>query len=220
MKLIWSLCVLLGVASARSTAGSRIASLKKAVDAQKVSGFSVKMGLKPVSGKDITLSKDWNALAEDAPQRAAGFVEWRSTVQGLRFRTASKVETVCRAANGHNDAADSMMVSFSCEAAKDAMPRFSKAKDIDDHVDGVWSGCDRVPWGWQQQWGVWDYPFYTVTTQGILGCRTTDADYCTPQNADLFPFTPTFDWSNYIRNPKQIYTKTDGSVLNDDDAVH
>jgi len=70
-----------------------------------------------------------------------------------------------------------------------------------DSAGSVWqpSSNGRVPFGWATQWGEWDYPYYTVTTQGILGCRTTENSYCTPQSADMFPFTPTFDWSNYLR---------------------
>lgn len=220
MKLMWSLLAFVAVASARSTASSRISSLKKTVGAKSSGGFSVKMSLEPTSAKGVTLHKGWAALAKDSPERAVGFEEWRSTAAGLRFRTAEKAETVCRASNGHNDATSSMLVSFACTPAA-SLPRFAQSKDGDDHVDGVWNNCNgKVPFGWDTQWGVWDYPFYTVTTQGILGCRTTDADYCTPQNADLFPFNPTFDWSNYIRHPKVIYTKTNGELLTDHDNVH
>ena len=120
---------------------------------------------------------------------------------------------VCLAQNGHNDAKDSLVVSFACKKAS-AMPRFAKAKVPFGIEEGVWHDCrGKVPFGWQTQWGPFDYPQYAVTTQGIVGCKTTDADYCTPQNRDLFAFEPSFDWDNYARDPNSGMNADDGSPL-------
>lgn len=234
MKLSLLLSAALTFVAAKSAASARLAVLREHMmeTIMGVSGFeessegeiAVKMSLKPKkASQELVLSKkntnSWLKLEASSPMRAKGFVEWASAPAGLRFRTAKHAITKCQADAGRNEGKDIMVVQFSCKS-ETRQPRFASSRHpeleeatVENNIEGAfgddrWHQCEEghVPFGWEQQWGVWDYPLYTVTTQGILGCRTTEADFCTPQNADLFPFAASFDWSNYIRDPDAIYS--------------
>lgn len=224
MKLI-AITTILACAFAKSTATSRIGALKKSIegvasktflmssmDSQDQGLLSVRMSL--VAQKNtLEVSPGWNMLEDGSQLQAAGFTQWKGAPAGIELMDAKEQITSCTAVNGENDQQDSLMFHMQCKknAAKPAAAFLQNdgvtyATD-DAHEDGPWeaTGSDDVPFGWKSAWGVWDYPYYTVTTQGILGCRSTDEDYCTPQSADMFPFDPAFDWENYMRDPKAIY---------------
>lgn len=221
MKLI-AITTILACAFAKSTATSRIGALKKSIEGVASKTFlvsedqgrlSVRMSL--VAQKNtLAVSSGWNMLEEGSQLQAAGYTQWKGAPAGIELMDAKEQVTTCTAVSGENDQKDSLLFHMQCKknAAKPAAA-FVQGADVtyaadDAHAHAApWNanGSDEVPFGWKTSWGVWDYPYYTVTTQGILGCRSTDADYCTPQSADMFPFDPAFDWENYMRDPKAIY---------------
>lgn len=199
MKSVALVCVLLAVAVSAKRDTTKIASLKsKVVSAQQLfqyEGFKNNpvgiMSVKVDVGhpQTITLTKDqqqskWQDVTTASPLKAQGYTKWMSVNGGMVFKNAKSEMVEC--AIGASRPLDSGKVVLDYKCKPMSKTRFAKVKAT-YWVSGQLTEQD-VPSGWDTRWGPFDYPFYTTTSQGILGCKNTSGGYCTPQHADLFPF--------------------------------
>lgn len=137
--------------------------------------------------KSITLSKEdqqpkWNDVTFAGPLKAKGYSKWMSVKGGMVFKNAKSEMVECSMSTSSPLSEGKYVLDYKCKPMSQA--RFARAKAT-YWING---NRDEVPAGWDTRWGPFDYPFYTTTSQGILGCKNTSGGYCTPQHADLFPF--------------------------------
>ena len=122
---------------------------------------------------------------------------------GMVFKNDKSEMVEC--AMSHTKAAEGgkMVLDYNCKPMDKA--RFAKAKAT------YWKSGklteQAMPSGWDTRWGPFDYPFYTTTSQGILGCKNTSGGYCTPQHADLFPFESCYRDANEGDEAKTLCEK-------------
>jgi len=102
--------------------------------------------------------------------------KWKPAPNGFRLENEQGEQIHCAALAG-KEVSDALLLEFQCEAHDAAIsaPRFAKV------ATSFWQPCPdgHVPYGWSSQWGDFDFPYYSVTDQGYLGCASITADgYC------------------------------------------
>jgi hypothetical protein len=148
----------------------------------------------PTTG--LTIRKEdqksvWQSVRFTTPLR--GYNQWRPFNGGMVFKNDKSEMVECALEKTRPlDKKGEIAIDFNCNPMH-AM-RFMEAQST-YWKSGLLTHQD-TPWPWHTRWGSWDYPFYTVTTFGILGCKNTGGGYCTPQNADLFPFESCYSDAN------------------------
>lgn len=217
MKLILLFCVLAVAVSAKRD-NTRIAELRNKVISSSqqfaYEGFSKApvgiMSIKVNVGKPqtITLTKEqqkpkWQEARFATPLKKMGYNEWMPLNGGMVFKNEKGAMVEC-AMGGTTPLDDGKIVlDYKCRPMNKA--RFAQAKAT-YWVSGQNTEQD-VASGWDTRWGPFDYPFYTVSSQGILGCKNTSGGYCTPQNADLFPFESCYSQINEAGEAKALCEK-------------
>jgi len=199
MKSVALICVLLAVATDAKRDTAKISLLKDKVlnSAQQFSfdGFKDKpvgiMSIKVDIGhpQSITLTKEmqqpkWQAVVGSSPLKVQGYNQWMSVNGGMVFKNDKSEMVECMMSKSKGLDTGKVLLDYKCKPMDKV--RFAKVKAT-YWVSGQLTEQD-VPSGWDTRWGPFDYPFYTTTSQGILGCKNTSGGYCTPQHADLFPF--------------------------------
>jgi len=102
--------------------------------------------------------------------------KWKPAANGFRLENEQGEQIHCAAMAG-KEVSEALLLEFQCEAheADTEVPRFAKLSS------SFWQSCPdgHVPYGWPSEWGAFDFPYYSVTDQGFLGCSAITADgYC------------------------------------------
>jgi len=151
-----------------------------------VAGFEIsetegKIGMKVCTHNPtkIHLSKaeqmsSWVRISDTNSPMESG--KWKPALNGFRLENEQGEQIHCAAMAG-KEVSDALLLEFQCEAhdAASQAPRFAKV------ATSFWQPCPdgHVPYGWSSQWGDFDFPYYSVTDQGYLGCSSITADgYC------------------------------------------
>lgn len=139
--------------------------------------------------QSITLTKEmqrpkWEDVTFASPLKAQGYTKMMSVNGGMVFKNAKSEMVECAIAKSSPLDTGKIVLDYKCKPMNKA--RFAQVKAT-YWVSGLQID-NQAPSGWDTRWGPFDYPFYTTTSQGILGCKNTSGGYCTPQHADLFPF--------------------------------
>lgn len=130
--------------------------------------------------KRIHMSKEaqqvkWNKISD--PNSALDTGSWMPTPNGFRFKSEAGVQIHCAAAGGRVRVSK-LLVQFGCNPLarkEEDLPRFAKLSTT------FWQSCPdgHVPYGWQDQWGDFNFPYYAITVDGYLGCTMLTKDgYC------------------------------------------
>jgi len=140
-----------------------------------------KIGMKVCihSPTKIHLSKNeqqssWIRISDTNSPMESG--KWKPAANGFRLENELGEQIHC-AAMGGQEVSDALLLEFQCIAheAGSIAPRFAQVST------SFWQSCPdgHVPYGWPSQWGEFDFPYYSVTDQGFLGCSAVTADgYC------------------------------------------
>jgi len=102
--------------------------------------------------------------------------KWKTALKGFRLENEQGEQIHCAAVNG-KEVSDALLLEFQCErhATSSKEPRFARLST------SFWQPCPdgHVPYGWPSQWGMFDFPYYSVTDNGFLGCSAVTPDgYC------------------------------------------
>lgn len=116
----------------------------------------------------------WIQISDSNSPMESG--KWKPAPNGFRLENQQGEQIHCAAMAG-KEVTDALLLEFQCEAhdSSSPAPRFAKV------ATSFWQACPdgHVPYGWPNQWGEFDFPYYSVTDQGFLGCSTITADgYC------------------------------------------
>jgi hypothetical protein len=218
MKFVTILAIAVAVVSAKRDT-TKIALLKQKVTSSQqqfaTDGFknspvgtmtiAVNVG-KPISG--VSLSKEeqtpsWKPVTLNSPLKAQGYTQWMSVNGGMVFKNAKSEMVACDMKASAGAEEGKLILDYNCKPMDKA--RFAQMK-VTYWKSGTLTHQD-VPSGWNTRWGPFDYPFYTTTSQGILGCKNTSGGYCTPQHADLFPFESCYSDINEAGEAKALCEK-------------
>jgi hypothetical protein len=129
-------------------------------------------------GKRIALSKEdqtpgWHTVNNANSPFESG--KWKSAADGFRFANAEGDQLHCSAHHG-SEVNDALLLRYQCskfDASHEE--RFAQVAST------FWQKCpdDHVPYGWQGQWGDFNFPYYAVCDQGFMGCSYVTSDgYC------------------------------------------
>jgi hypothetical protein len=142
----------------------------------------------------VTLTKEmqqpkWQTVTTASPLKVQGYNQWMSVNGGMVFKNEKSEMVECAMSGTRPLEGKKVVLDYKCKPMSKA--RFAQAKVTYWH--SAHANGEDPPSGWDTRWGSFDYPFYTVSSQGILGCKNTSGGYCTPQHADLFPFESCYE---------------------------